>query len=212
MRTLDRIAFGLAWIACCGMVSPAAVFGSQPQTNNVQDVALTAGGAFSGQIVDAQGNGLAGVPVTVANASGKVTLNTSADGRFQVTNLNGGVLQIAAGDCVQTCRVWTASTAPPVATSGLLMVSNNNVVRGQGCANGGCATPGPAYAAGPVMDGGYMAGPACGPGCDGCSTCGGGGGFGGGVMGLVSNPWFVGAVVAAAIAIPLAVDDDDDAS
>jgi len=35
------------------------------------------------------------------------------------------------------------------------------------------------------------------------------GGMGGG---LLSNPWFLGGVVAAAVAIPLILDDDDDAS
>jgi hypothetical protein len=39
-----------------------------------------------------------------------------------------------------------------------------------------------------------------------------GGGYGGGVLGFLSNPWVLGGIVAAAIAIPLALDDDDDAS
>lgn len=37
-------------------------------------------------------------------------------------------------------------------------------------------------------------------------------GRGGGVIGFLSNPWVLGALVAAAIAIPLALDDDDDGS
>jgi hypothetical protein len=32
---------------------------------------------------------------------------------------------------------------------------------------------------------------------------------GGGVIGFLSNPWVLGGIVAAAIAIPLALDDDD---
>ena len=35
---------------------------------------------------------------------------------------------------------------------------------------------------------------------------------GGGVIGFLSNPWVLGGIVAAAIAIPLLLDDDDDAS
>lgn len=38
------------------------------------------------------------------------------------------------------------------------------------------------------------------------------GGMGGGAIGFLSNPWVLGGIAAAAIAIPLALDDDDDAS
>ncbi len=37
-------------------------------------------------------------------------------------------------------------------------------------------------------------------------------GPGGGVLGFLANPWVLAAIVAAAIAIPLALDDDDDQS
>jgi hypothetical protein len=39
-----------------------------------------------------------------------------------------------------------------------------------------------------------------------CNPCG------GGLLGVLANPWVLAAIVAAAIAIPLALDDDDDAS
>jgi hypothetical protein len=42
-----------------------------------------------------------------------------------------------------------------------------------------------------------------------CNPCGSGGG---GLLGVLANPWVLAAIVAAAIAIPLALDDDDDAS
>jgi hypothetical protein len=38
------------------------------------------------------------------------------------------------------------------------------------------------------------------------------GGGGGGALGFLANPWVLAGLVAAAIAIPLAIDDDDDAS
>jgi hypothetical protein len=41
-----------------------------------------------------------------------------------------------------------------------------------------------------------------------CDPCG----SGGGLLGVLANPWVLAAIVAAAIAIPLALDDDDDAS
>ncbi len=39
-----------------------------------------------------------------------------------------------------------------------------------------------------------------------CNPCGGGGGL----LGVLANPWVLALIVAAAIAIPLALDDDDD--
>jgi hypothetical protein len=92
----------------------------------------------------------------------------------------------------------------------LLVVCDVNVVRGQcnTCNTGGAVM-------GPPMQGGYVSGPpmgACDSGCYG-GACGGAPGCGttgGGFLGLISNPWVVGGVVAAAIAIPLALDDDND--
>jgi hypothetical protein len=40
-----------------------------------------------------------------------------------------------------------------------------------------------------------------------CDPCG-----GGGLLGVLANPWVLAGIVAAAIAIPLLLDDDDDAS
>ena len=63
--------------------------------------------------------------------------------------------------------------------------------------------------------------PSCGSSCGGCDSCGGGHGcglFGGGaggagsLFGAGAAPVVIGGAVAAAIAIPLALDDDDDAS
>ncbi len=62
----------------------------------------------------------------------------------------------------------------------------------------------------------------CGPSCGGCDSCGGGCGLfgggaglfggGGGVLSGGGGPILIGGAVASAIAIPLALDDDDDAS
>lgn len=103
-----------------------------------------------------------------------------------------------------------------------------------------CGAPAPACAApacgapAPSCDAPACAAPTCGvpspvcspcdsiiPSCDscgggGCDSCGSGGGcFGGGGLfggagGIGASPLLIGGVVAAAIAIPLAVDDDDD--
>lgn len=212
---MKRIATVLAWIACVGMVSPAAVFGEQSVVNTasrVHDVALSTGGTLCGQVVDQQGNAVSNVPVSIVGDSTQAQVQTDGDGRFQAA-VTGGTYQVAAGGSVLALRAWSENTAPPVATEGVLVVCDSNIVRGQ------CNTCNNGPVAGPPMAGGYMVGPpaaACGDVCGppvcgpapGCGTCG------GGFLGFISNPWVVGAVVAAAIAIPLAVanDDNDNAS
>ena len=257
MKIMERISLILAWIACAGMITPVAVFGQQPKADyatRIQDVALSSG-VFTGQVVDHQGNALANTAIVVGQQGTQVAKAvTNANGRFQVSGLNGGVYQIAAGNAISVCRVWHENAAPPIATDGLLVVSDANIVRGQcntcntgGYAGGGYAGGGYAgggygvgapVAGGPVQGGPVQGGPvagapggyvvngpggggyvgggyadgaivdggACGPACCPPEPCG----KGGGVLGLIANPWFVGAVVAAAIAIPLAVNDDDD--
>jgi hypothetical protein len=236
MKIMDRFTLVLAWIACAGMISPISVFGGQPvapQQTRIQDVALNSG-TFAGQVVDHQGAAIAGAAVTVGQpGAAAVSTVTDASGRFEVANLAGGVYQITAADTISVCRIWAENSAPPVATDGLLVVSNSHVVRGQ-CntcntgggyvagapVEGGYVVNGPMQGGpmqgGPVqggyVDGGYIdggaCGPACGPACADCGPVAGGGR--GGVVGIISNPWFVGAVIAAAIAIPLAVSDNDD--
>lgn len=84
-----------------------------------------------------------------------------------------------------------------------------------------CCDAAPVCAA-PAAD--CCAAPSCGPSCGGCDSCGGCGLFGGGsglfgggagaggVLGAGAGPIVIGGAVAAAIALPLALDDDDDAS
>ena len=79
-------------------------------------------------------------------------------------------------------RLWAANTAPPSAVAGFTHV-DGAVQRGQ-CTVDSCTGT-------------------CGGTCGACKgKCG--------PLGLLMNPWVIGAAVAAAIAIPLAVNDDDD--
>jgi hypothetical protein len=220
MKIMKRFTLVMAWIACAGMISPISVFGGQPaqQQSRIQDIALNSG-ALAGQVVDQQGNAIAGTAVAVGQDGRPVSKAVTDEyGRFEITNLTGGVYHVASAGTVSVCRVWSEAAAPPVATDGLLVVSNNHVIRGQApcntCNTGGYAAGPPAdggYVVNGPVDGGYVDGGACGPVC--CPEPYGGGG--GGALGFISNPWFVGAAIAAAIAIPIAVsnsDDDDDAS
>lgn len=152
-------------------------------SNKAVDVALQ-DTAFIGSIVDSAGKPLAGM-VAVVTRQGKVldVQETNADGIYQFANLAPGVYQVGTEAGIETCRVWEASAAPDQAVKGLIQVaSEDDVIRGSHCAD---------------------------PGCDGI-----GGrrfGRGGRLAGIMSRPGVVGLAalaIAAAIAIPLALDRD----
>ena len=156
---------------------------AQPRCLAPRDVALQDGGVLVGQVLDAQGKAIAGAPVAVQTA-GKAVANTITDknGRFRVEGLRGGVHLVATVGQQGVYRCWATQTAPPAAQRGLMLVSSTDVVRGQ-C---GCGTP-------------VCGSPVCG--------CGGGGGIG---NWMANHPIFTAGAIATAIAVPLAVDDDDD--
>jgi len=82
----------------------------------VVDIALADGGVLHGQVVDLQGSGVTGVPVSVKDKDRDVAgTTTTADGRFAVQGLKGGVYQVAAGQGQGVFRLWTSKAAPPSA-------------------------------------------------------------------------------------------------
>ena len=161
----------------------------QAQSRAVRDVALHAGGVLAGQVVDVQGAAVAGAVVTISKVGKQIArVEADAHGRFRVDGLKGGVHQVVAAGQVGIYRLWAPNTAPPVAQSGIMLVKNTEVVRGQcvGCGTPVCGTPG------------------CGSGVYGRGAAG------GGVVGWMANhPVLTAGGIAAAIAVPLAIDDDD---
>ena len=100
---------------------------------DITDVALTAGGGFSGQVVDAQGRPQAGTSVMICRQQQVVaTTTTDQTGQFSVHGLQGGMYQVVAGQGMKNFRLWAAGTAPPAARQSALVVSSEQVVRGQG--------------------------------------------------------------------------------
>jgi len=136
---------------------------SAASSGEIRDVALQAGGALMGQVVDLQGNPCQ-VAVRVVRASDQAPLSvvqTDAQGRFAVNGLKGGVYRVETPAGAAIYRLWAPNTAPPSATASALVVHGDSTVRGN----------------------------------------------------LGSIGWFgwtlIGLGVAAAIAIPLILDDDD---
>ena len=103
----------------------------------VRDIALLDGGVLRGQVVDAAGAAQANTKVAIARQDAVVaTLTTNADGRFEVAGLSGGVYQIISAHSGGAFRIWSARTAPPAAEREVLLVTGEDVVRGQGAPGG----------------------------------------------------------------------------
>lgn len=181
-RKLQLLATAMAWV---GMLSSPLLAEVAPQVLP-RDVALQQGGVLLGQVVDSQGGALINTPIVLFNGSKEIArVHTDRAGKFSVHGLKGGVYQVASTGQHGVYRLWAAQTAPPAAQLGLLLVSDNNFVRGQGC---GCG----------VVD----CGGACGSGSRQSPMRKVG-------AWLAEHPILTVGAIAAAIAIPLAVDDDD---
>jgi hypothetical protein len=108
-----------------------------PAAPSIADVALAEGGVLNGQVLDAQGQPMPQTNVVLQQNERLVaSAVTDTQGRFTVGGLNGGLFLIAAGSATVAYRLWAPHTAPPAARSGALVVSGEQVVRGQGRTGG----------------------------------------------------------------------------
>lgn len=177
-----------AALACAGMLLPQSVLAAPASLGPApRDIALRTGGVMVGQVVDVQGKALADSEVAMYFGQAEVVrTKTDANGVFAAKGLRGGEYTVVAGGGQVAYRLWAPGTAPPAASNGALVITGDEVINGQ------CNSCGPA---------------GCPP--AGLPPAGGGGGLVGWVK---SHPLLVAGGVAAAIAIPLAVADDDDGS
>ncbi|MEZ6046667.1 MAG: carboxypeptidase regulatory-like domain-containing protein [Planctomycetaceae bacterium] len=136
MKSITKLA--ATGLACLGLTfAPALSMAAGPaapasQANNISDVALAPGGTFFGHVVDAQGKPLDGAVVKIHKGNSEVASSVSdPTGLFAVKNLRGGVYRVTAGQASGVYRFWTAEAAPPNASTKTVLVSSNQVVRGQ---------------------------------------------------------------------------------
>jgi len=137
MKTWFRFGVGLATLASMMLAVPQLSHAGQPVANQsselvVKDVSLEDGGVLQGQILTSTGQARANVPV-ILGQKGKelVQGQTDAQGRFAFKGLNTGVYHVSAGSVGGVYRVWSDKTAPPSAKEGVMLVNNEQVVRGQ---------------------------------------------------------------------------------
>ena len=213
---LPKLALGLLCIVAQSALgqltpSPSAVKSGLPDSVGAQAPPATSGAMRSntidlvvngksveGRLVSRAGQLASNRPLRLMNSKGEALLTkTDAKGAFKFAMSEPGIYALqAAGTRSQFVRLWDKRVAPPTAKQKLLVVLDGAVIRGQCCDN-------PSSVA-----------------CDGCGDCGDccGGACGGVpqfgvgrlVQGALDNPWLVAAGTAAAIAIPLATDDDDE--
>ena len=189
MELIKKLQLIAAAISCVGLVLPTTAMAEQPMQRGGRakliDVALENDNALYGKVVDANGTALTGLEVKLQRNSTTVATGvTQEEGRFRIGPLRGGVYSATVGRQLVNLRVWTKNSAPPAVTSEVLLVGSQ-VSRAQSCPPDECGVP-----------------------CTGMDDCG-CGACGGGILGFLSNPWVIAAGIAAGIAIPLALDDDD---
>ncbi len=181
MKLLKLLQHSVVALASVGLLVPQLALAAKPVASNsiVKDVALQNGGVLRGYVVDAQGKGLEREAVRVA-ANGTVVATSSTD-----ANGHFAVAGLSTG-------VYQVQTAT---TSDTYRVWDANV-----------APPAAMQGAMLVDNSETVRGQSCGCPPGNCSCTG---KAGGGWLRHLGSPWVLGGIVAAAIAIPLALDDDD---
>jgi hypothetical protein len=139
-KLLQGVAAGVAGFGLLlPQVAPAAQLAPVPtavqtdrQATTVADVALLEGGILEGQVVDAAGTPVAATTVSLREAGHELaTAQTEAQGHFSIRGLRGGTYEVSAAGGSGVYRLWAPNSAPPAANSGVLIVSGEQVARGQ---------------------------------------------------------------------------------
>jgi len=147
------LAIPLAVAGFCGS-QPAWAAPQAGQTPLVIDMALGDGGLMLGQVVDGQGQTLAGTDVTLCVAGRTIaTAKCDANGLFAFRGLQGGVYQLTAAEGQAIYRVWAAGTAPPSARQAALVVAGEDLARGQFRGMGGLGNLGSLAGTTPIFVG-----------------------------------------------------------
>lgn len=121
----------LAALAIVGMAVPVQA-ADAPAKRTIQDVQLTKDNLLLGVVVGSTGQPEANAMVQISHGTQVVaTIKTDTKGRYAVRGLRAGVHSVKTANHQETCRFWTAKTAPPTAKKALITANNEYVLRGQ---------------------------------------------------------------------------------
>ncbi|MED5449293.1 MAG: carboxypeptidase-like regulatory domain-containing protein [Planctomycetota bacterium] len=135
MKVCSRIQQGLVVL-----VTATSLLGSQVLLSAAQvstsaqavDVALSATATLSGAVVDTRGHARGKTAVEVRRGRRLVARAlTDANGRYDVSNLPGGLYQVRVDGTETLVRAWAAGTAPRSAAKQLPVIADAPIVRGQ---------------------------------------------------------------------------------
>lgn len=132
MKQIQAVGWALIILAAVGLCFPVITLASTQIKSGTKDVKLSKEGVLVGQVIDAQGKGVAGKPVAVHYQNSLVALpTTDKNGYFALKGVRPGVYQIASMKGISYYRVWAEGTAPPKVAAGALLVESDKVIRGQ---------------------------------------------------------------------------------
>lgn len=193
MRTACRVWTYALVIVCGSLVASNLAYGQSPQgpRNSLQavatcvDVVLAPGGVLRGQVQSGQAAPCGAMELVLMQV-GKESARTTTDqnGMFQLSGVRGGAYAVTAGGATMDVRLWAEGTAPPAARDSLMVIARGEVPQGQG------------------SDG------LQGQGSDVTRGQGPGGTF----WRTVTNPWVSAGLIGAAIAVPIALNNNDSGS
>lgn len=124
------LVLGLNWQA---LPVAAETRARQPAAIVIRDVSLDANGRLNGRLVDGQGRSVAGETVAVHQDRRRLdTTRSNERGVFSFAPPKGGVYQISSRKSTAVYRVWSHGTAPRDAAASALIITDSDVVRGQG--------------------------------------------------------------------------------
>ncbi|MFM7057383.1 MAG: carboxypeptidase-like regulatory domain-containing protein [Planctomycetota bacterium] len=97
-----------------------------------RDVLLHSG-SLSGVVLNRESHPLPGITVQFLHGKNVIAVATSDDnGNFAVHGLRNGGHVVATGEEKELVRFWNSTAAPPSASARLILVVDEEVVRGQG--------------------------------------------------------------------------------
>ncbi|MEC7557023.1 MAG: carboxypeptidase-like regulatory domain-containing protein [Planctomycetota bacterium] len=135
MTVCSRIPQGLVVLVTATSLLSSQVLLSAAQVSasaQAVDVALSATGTLSGAVVDTRGHARGKTAVEVRRGRRLVARAlTDANGRYDVSNLPGGLYQVRVDGTETLVRAWAAGTAPRSAAKKLPVIADAPIVRGQ---------------------------------------------------------------------------------
>lgn len=132
MRRIHKIGWILTILAAAGFCLPVSSIAATKTKTGPTDVKLTSANILVGQVINAQGQAIAGKPVMVQYQNKLVAApTTDKNGYFALKGVRPGIYRIASMKGVGDYRVWSEKTAPPKSASGALLIEGKEIIRGQ---------------------------------------------------------------------------------